>query len=122
MSRRRVILAVLIGCTLFTIAIFGVWMLERYFYQASVPPQKVSTLDSFLQWRKSVQGFEILQSGSDQYLMATARSGRIISGSSGYVFDRTGRLIDWSPDTMDDYAFQTKWQSMDRKPGSVTLE
>src|SRR5262249_22573073 len=83
------------------------WVLFR----RTVPPAYVTDIDSFLQWRPGTEQFAVL-TGDNQHLMATGDGGGLLpSGSSAYVFDRSGKLVDWCPDIGDNPKFDQKWQA-----------
>jgi hypothetical protein len=93
---------------------------ERLLYRRTVPPADVTSIDSFLKWRPDTEQFAILAS-DNEHLMATAGgAGFLPSGPSAYVFDRSGRLVDWSPDIGDDPKFDEKWQAQ-RSYGTGTV-
>jgi hypothetical protein len=83
---------------------------ERVLYRRTVPRANVRDIDSFLQWRPGTRQFAVLADG--RHLIATGAASSVLpSGPSGYVFDRSGRLVDWSADIGDDPKFDGKWQA-----------
>jgi hypothetical protein len=82
------------------------------------PPQGVTDIHTFMKWRPETQQFVILQTINGEYLMANGEMrGTLPSGPSAYVFDRSGQLVDWSPDIGDAPAFDQRWQAQ-RSMGS----
>jgi hypothetical protein len=99
---RPIIIFVLLVVTWLT----AEWLLKR----RTVPPRTVNDLASFLQWRESPRRIEVFERVGNEYLIATGPGGAALpSGPSGYVFDRSGRLVDWSSDMGDDWRFRDKW-------------
>jgi hypothetical protein len=87
-------------------------------YRRTVPPRNVNDLVSFTAWRPHTREVEIIRQGETEYLLATAGGGALLpSGPSGYIFDRSGRLVDWSSDIGDDSRFQNKWTPSPRQFG-----
>lgn len=85
---------------------------ECLLYRRTVPPASVTGVDSFLNWQPHTTRFAILSQSGGEYLMGTGPGGGLLpSGSSAYVFDRSGRLVDWSPDIGDDTDFDERWQA-----------
>src|SRR3989442_1328999 len=80
------------------VLLIATWIATEWLmYRRTVPPANVSNVDSFLKWRPGTEQFTILAS-DNRHLMATgAASGLLLpSGSSAYVFDGSGKLVDWS--------------------------
>lgn len=42
------------------------------------------------------------------------------SGPAAYVFDRSGRMVEWTPDTGDDGSFQQDWQMHREKKVAIS--
>jgi len=109
------------GVIFFVLLVVAWWTTEKLLHYRVVPPPGVMDVRSFLQWRPSTEPFTILV-GDDPHLLATgAWAGLLPSGSSAYVFDRTGRLVDWSPDVGDDDAFDKKWRAQESLGGGNTV-
>src|SRR5690348_2492427 len=91
------------GIVVVVLVLVAAWVAsERVMYRRTVPPAEVTNIDAFLKWRPATEEFAVLSS-DDEHLMATSGgAGFLPSGSSAYVFDRSGRLVDWSPDIGDD--------------------
>ncbi len=107
MRRYRRIIIILICIATYAAA-------EWLAYRSTVPPQKVNDFASFVAWRSPGE-VEVMQQAGKEYLLATAGGGALLpSGKSGYIFDKSGRLVDWSSDMGDDSRFQKKWNSSSR--------
>lgn len=79
------------------------------------PPAGVKTLDDFLVWQPSPHsGWVHTADGVEHLLVPGPRRGLTASGPPTYVFDRTGRLIDWTSDAGDAPAFQARWWGGER--------
>lgn len=92
--------------------------------RAIVPPAGVTGLETFLQWRPETTGFYPLRAADGaEHLMATGASRPFASGPSAYIFDRSGRLADWSNDIGDDPAFDRTWDAQrSRNPETIMPE
>ena len=78
------------------------------------PAGRASNLREYLAWRPSANRFAIVDVKGDPHLVAYGpKSSPLLlsSGPSAYVFDRAGRLVDWSPDIGDDSAFDGTWDA-----------
>lgn len=79
------------------------------------PPPGVSTLAEVLEWQPGPHSAWIHTADAVEHLvMLGPRRGLTASGPSAYVFDRTGRLIDWTADAGDAPAFQARWWGGER--------
>jgi hypothetical protein len=59
-----------------------------------VPPAIVKTFDAFLEWRPEATDFYAIE--NPPRLVAIGRSeGLVVSGPAAYVFDESGKLIEW---------------------------
>ena len=103
MKRYRGIFVVvlLVGLALGT----EVWLNRR-----AVPPAYVTNFVGFTRWQ-TPERVEVIQNGGNDYLFAMTSGGGFLlkSGPPGYVFDRSGKLVDWSTDIGDDPRFREKW-------------
>ncbi len=92
-----------------------------------IPPKRVTTLATYLRWRPDTHKFTL---ANDEYLRVFGGgAGLLPSGPAAYVFDRTGRMVDWTPDSGDDDEFQAKWdwretriERLDRAEAMAWLE
>ena len=81
-------------------------------------PASVTDFPTFVHWQQSPRDIEVIRQGGADYLLATGRArGLLASGPSGYVFDRAGRLVDWSSDVGDDPRFRDRWIPSSRRSG-----
>jgi hypothetical protein len=81
-------------------------------HHRTVPPSGLQTLDGYLSWRPNSDRFLIHSIGGKEFLEALGPGGGVLpSGPAGYVFDRSGRMVDWTHDSGDDSGFQQKWRS-----------
>jgi hypothetical protein len=101
------------------VLLIGLWLAaERLTLRPTVPPASVATFPAFVEWRRSPRDIEVIRQGGGEYLLATARGGGLLpSGPAGYVFDRSGRLVDWSSDIGDDPRFRDKWVPSSQRTG-----
>src|SRR5436190_17451546 len=98
--RGLIIVAVLIG---------GCVAAEYISHRLANPSGHVSTLREYLAWRPSAEQFAAVDVNGKAYVIAyggpTSSWLLLSSGPSAYVFDDTGRLVDWSADIGDDPTF-----------------
>lgn len=111
MKRFRVIITVIV--------LIAVWITtERLMYRRTVPPASVTDFSAFNQWQQSPRDIEVIRQGGTDYLLAMGAGGGLLpSGPSGYVFDRSGRLVDWSSNIGDDPRFRDKWIPASKRSG-----
>jgi hypothetical protein len=102
------------------VLLLTVWLsTELFLHRQTVPPVSVKDFSTFVMWQKSPRDIEVIHQGDSEYLFVMGRNGGIIpSGPSGYVFDRSGRLLDWSSDIGDDPRFRNKWIPTSQRSGS----
>src|SRR5688572_493428 len=101
----------LLGLIPFVLLIAAWLIAESVLFRRVVPPAHVTDLNAFLAWRTDAARFSTLPNDAT-HLIATAPGGGLLpSGSSAYVFDSTGRLVDWCPDIGDRPAFDQKWNA-----------
>jgi hypothetical protein len=82
---------------------------EVLLHRRVVPPPTVDSFATMVEWRMP-RSIEVIEEGDSEYLLATGwGSGVLPSGPSAYVFDRSGKLVDWSGDMGDDPQFYGKW-------------
>ncbi len=94
------------------VALIGSWFYSERSYARRVRPDGISDLRGFLARHSEVDRAFKIQRGENQYFVATLRvsSGMALpSGPPAYVFDATGRLVDWSADTGEDPRYLTAW-------------
>lgn len=90
----------------------GAWVLAEWrLSQPVVPPSDVTDINSFSRWQRGANSFTV-RTGTDQYFLAVGGfAGILPSGPAISVFDRSGRLLDWTPDSGDSLSFAVKWLS-----------
>ena len=102
------------GATI-VLAVIGALVLTEYISHKRVNPTgKFTNLREYLAYRPSSDWFETLDGDGKHYVIAYGPMASwlmLSSGSSAYVFDNTGRLVDWSSDVGDDGNFHARWDS-----------
>lgn len=90
-------------------------------YRRNVPDSRAATLAEYLAWRPSAAEFAVVESGGRRHVIAYGPKSwpMLASGPSAYIFDDTGRMVDWSPDIGDDPAFDERWTAQGRGDGRV---
>lgn len=99
---------------IFGVLIGGYFTTEIVSHRRAVPTGRVSTLADYLSWRPSAEQFVAVDVSGQQYVIAYGPAGRwflMASGPAAYVFDSSGKLVDWSPDIGDDSGFDNKWNA-----------
>ena len=87
------------------------------------PPATVRNLEQYLGWQTRHRRAELQDVGGQTFVvMHGPLAGLVPSGPPVYVFDSTGRLVDWTTDSGDDPRFQGKWFGPDRNPREVSAE
>jgi hypothetical protein len=103
-----------LGCVLAVIlALFVVMAVLIAHWKESVAPGG-DTLAECLQKMPEPARTEVFTQDGQDYLLLQGESQafpRFPSGPPMYVFDRTGRLVDWTTDSGDDDAFWKRWPS-----------
>jgi hypothetical protein len=91
--------------------LIGGWVaFERIERSRNTPPATVQTFDDYMKWQTKHRNVQEWQSDGEWYvLMSGPGTGVLPSGSTVYVFDSTGRMVDWTLDGGDDSRFQKKW-------------
>jgi hypothetical protein len=86
------------------------------------PVPEAETFDGFVAYYG--QPFSIIQF-DEEHIVATVEVPfwhlviNTPSSMPGYVFDRNGKLVDWSPDPGDDSNFQNRWLKANRHAISI---
>src|SRR5678815_1774615 len=76
------------------------------------PPQEVSQFSEFSKVMSPPASLRLTAVDAQAYLLWTgkvAEGWRLPSGPPAYVFDKTGRLVEWRADNRDDPSFYGKW-------------
>ena len=82
---------------------YGRWRVHRL-----SPPDRVRTFNDLMDWRPP-HLLQRLQHDGRTYVVASGDECLIASAPSRYVFDESGRLVDWTHDSGDDGRFQKRW-------------
>jgi len=93
------------------VCLFGVWFLcVRAWYQ-SVQPAGPTLADHLTQRPAPEQSHLVVLDGQEYLALfgPIQTFPRFPSGWPVYVFDRSGRLVDWTPDEGDDEGFKQRW-------------
>jgi len=87
------------------------------------PTGRVATLSEYLAWRPSAEQFVAVVVDGRRHVIAYGPSSWLLlsSGPSAYVFDDTGRLVDWSSDVGDDPRFVERWRAQGSRASGRTL-
>ena len=86
--------------------------------QSTRPPANVTTFEAWQEWHGTPYVAILVTLGNGQtYLVVLGHSSDPMrSGPPAYVFDRGGRLVDWSRDVGDDPTFSEKWPGTNGGP------
>lgn len=75
------------------------------------PSADVRSLESFFAWQPGSHRAVLRERGGDEHLVVFGPlTGLAPSGPPAYVFDRSGRLVEWTRDSGDDPGFKRKWR------------
>jgi hypothetical protein len=109
------------GLVIFTIFIGGCLATEYVSHRRVDPTGRVSNLSEYLAWRPAAEQFAAVDINGKRHVIAYGPMSSwllLSSGPSAYVFDETGRLVDWSSDIGDDPEFDERWSAQrSRHPG-----
>lgn len=96
---------------LFMIAAFAaVVAYEVREMRRSTPPSDMKTLDAFFDWQPGPHsGIMRTKDGAEHLVIFGPLAGFAPSGPPAYAFDRTGQLVDWTPDCGDSPRFEDRW-------------
>ena len=86
------------------------------------PPNYVQTFEDYIGQFGEPDTMYVRQSQNGPHLFVTRSIPLhwylvLPDGVPTYVFDCHGRLVDWSPYSCDDSAFQNRWPSVERMAG-----
>ena len=107
--RRQTAILILLG-----LAAIGWFSLAAVEARRLRPPTSARTLPSFLSVMPRPERFEIHVAGDRRYLLVVGRLPALLTLPSGppvYVFDTSGKLLDWTADSGDDPRFVERWGS-----------
>jgi hypothetical protein len=110
--------------TTLAVLVVGCVIAESIAHRRVVPPVDVKSLDGFLRWRPSAEQFAMVNVGGREHLIAYGPTSSVLwlsSGPSAYVFDASGRLVDWSADIGDDPRFDARWQAQRSRGAGRTI-
>lgn len=95
------------------LVLLAAWIVgEVLMFKRNVPPPTVTDVQRYLAWRPETPHLYLLGGANGSHVMATGPgSGLVPSGPSAYIFDRSGRLVDWCEDVGDDPVFDQKWSA-----------
>jgi len=98
----------LVGC----VVVDSIWM------SAARPPENMQTIEDFQAWKRgAIKGKGIFESDGMTYIVFFGPEARLLaSGPSAYLFDETGKFVDWSADMGD---FHTVRHQFDLSSGNV---
>lgn len=102
-SRSRVWLGVLVGIPLLSVT--TLLILSGQAYDAKRPPEDARSLEAFAAEMAPPAQLAMIEMDEATYFVWVGKQDRWFPGSGppGYVFDRSGTLIDYSLDTGDDH-------------------
>jgi hypothetical protein len=87
------------------IVAYDLWAMRR-----SVPPGSVTTIEAFFDWQPGThRAVQRYVDGKEHLVIFGPLAGLLPSGPPAYVFDESGRLIDWVQDSGDNSEFQNRW-------------
>lgn len=102
------------GIIIFAVLIGGCLTTEIVSQRRLRPTGRATTLQEYLAWRPSAEQFSAVDVAGNQHVIAYGPMSSwllLSSGPSAYVFDGSGRLVDWSSDIGDDSAFDERWSA-----------
>jgi hypothetical protein len=108
------------GLIIFAALIGGCFATEYVTHRRLNPTGRVSSLSEYLAWRPSATwspsaaDFAVVDVDGKQHVIAYGPKNSwllLASGPSAYIFDDTGRLVDWSSDIGDDGEFDRRWNA-----------
>ena len=96
---------------LFVLALLlAVFVLDRLTLRGAAPPPGVADLKAFLEWNANASRFHVVRKDGREHLAVMAGPRGLLShGPSAYVFEKSGRLLEWTADTRSDHAFRQRW-------------
>ena len=95
-----------------TLLIGGCFTIETVSRGRVNPSGRASTLSEYLTWRSAASQFAAIEINGKEHVIAYGPWSSwllLSSGPSAYVFDETGRLVDWSADIGDVSRFDDRW-------------
>ena len=112
---------------LFGVSVVGVsvvaWLAcERYHAHISNPTARASTYSEYRAKLPAPVDAEVLRTDGTQYYAAIGPVKPPLVRASGppmYIFDDSGRMIDWTLDRYDDSRFQQRWERAEAQKISI---
>jgi hypothetical protein len=103
----------LLGLAVLVMLYFAVVCFDR---STTNPGAQGQSIDDFLKAKRAPQKVERIEKEGQSYLFVTGRMSplwivTVPSGPPCYVFNASGRLVDWTSDVGDAPYFQEKWPS-----------
>jgi hypothetical protein len=90
---------------------------ERIDRSRNTPPATVQMFDDYMKWQTKHRHVSEWRSDGEWYvLMSGPHAGVLPSGSTVYVFNSSGRMVDWTLDGGDDSRFQERWYYSGQPP------
>jgi len=106
------------------VAVIAVWIGSEVNYGRRINPKgKFSTLQAYLARHYDTTRIYKTEKNGNQYIIAHGKVDALLafpSSPPAYVFDSSGKLIDWAKDPGDNPSFQDKWRSDKRE--AITRE
>jgi hypothetical protein len=102
------IIAVALGLML--LLLFASIAVDLFFKWRATPPASMRTFDDFLAWQTKSRWLGLTQENGETFIVARGPdAGTSQSGPTVYVFDSSGRYLDWTTARGDDPPFDQKW-------------
>lgn len=106
-----------------TTCLLTLWGLPRFTDRSYAVPRGVDSIGAFLDWRIDIHVFAVVPGSRNGHVVAVGpEKWTVTGGSPAYVFDATGRLVDWSSDIVDDSAFESRWKVKAARKNGQRLE
>lgn len=79
------------------------------FFEETTPPESVKTFSDFMAWRPHTNHFVTSHLDRRKFVRALGVAGLFWSTYPEYVFDESGKMVDWTWDSSDDGEFLDRW-------------
>jgi len=97
-----------------------IWIGSEVNYGRRINPKgKFDTIQKYLATHPDTSRIYRIEKDRNQYIIAHGKVDALLafpSSPPAYVFDSSGKLVDWANDPGDNSTFQNKWQSNKREP------
>ena len=101
------------------VAVIAVWIGSEVNYARRINPKgNFNTLQEYLARHPDKTRIYKTEKNGNQYIIAHGKVDALLafpSSPPAYVFDSSGKLIDWAKDPGDNSSFQDKWRSDKRE-------